>query len=145
MSRHFVSVAVGSHKNPIGYHKTRSPPMTSGKWRTVPSPAKQGVDAPAAVARRSVLVLGGLTRLSRLYQNAHAAHQVVVANTDSALVARRLDSFDAVVVVPTNLSHQAARRALDRARRKGLGVMMATGPGLHTVRRAIDAALEAAA
>jgi hypothetical protein len=95
--------------------------------------------------RRTVLVMGGLTRLASLYRSANPEHEVVVATTDSPLTARRLDSFDAVVVVPTNLSHQAARRVLDGVRRKGVAVRLASGPGVGTVRRAIDKALESAA
>jgi hypothetical protein len=99
----------------------------------------------AAGVRRTVLVMGGLTRLASLYRSANPAHDVVIANTDSPLTARRLDSFDAVVVVPTNLSHQAARRVLDGVRRKGVAVLLATSPGVGTVRRAIDAVLGNAA
>lgn len=95
--------------------------------------------------RRTVLVMGGLARLARLYQLEHSEHRVVVANTDSRLIARQIESFDAVVVVPTNLSHQAARRVLDGLRRTGVVVLLAPTPGVGTVRKTIEAALRAAA
>lgn len=107
-----------------------------------------GESAPSdgrSAGRRNVLVMGGLARLAYLYQSQSPEHRVVVANTDSPLTARRIHSFDAVVVVPTNLSHQAVRRVLDGVRRTGTVVRLAASPGVGTVRKAIEAAVRNAA
>jgi hypothetical protein len=88
-----------------------------------------------------VVVMGGLTRLSSHYSSGLLVGSVEVANADSALLARNLGSFDAVVVVPTHLSHRAARRILDAVDRLGRPVLLSLGPGVRAVRRAIDAVL----
>lgn len=89
--------------------------------------------------------MGGLARLAKAYRSSHPEHDVVVANADSPLTARRLESFDAIVLIPTNLSHQAARRVLNGVWRRSKAVFLAPSPGVTTVRRTIEAALRSAA
>jgi hypothetical protein len=69
--------------------------------------------------------------------------EIEVANADSPLVARRIDCFDAVVVVPSNLSHQAARRVLDELRGRGVVISLAARPSVSAVARAVADVLAA--
>jgi hypothetical protein len=91
--------------------------------------------------------MGGLECLARHYRNPAAHAEVMHASRDSPLTARRLANYDVVVVVPAYLSHRAAARALALMRRthEAAVVVMADGPGVGAVSRAISGALTALA
>lgn len=119
--------------------------MSRGGAGAAPASGESAPNHGRSRGRRNVLVMGGLARLASLYQSPSPELKVVVANADSPLTARRIHSFDAIVVVPTNVSHQAARRVLDGVRRTGAVVRLAASPGVGAVRKAIEAAVRNAA
>ncbi len=97
--------------------------------------------APARVPR--VVVFGGLTRLAQAYAAQSLPVELVVANEDSRLSARHAGAFDAFVVVPSFISHQALRRVRQEARRGGRVVRYSNGASASAIHRAVGDALRA--
>jgi len=89
---------------------------------------------------RTVLVVGGLVRLAPRYRASITGIRVVLANRDSLALENRMRAADAVVVIPGNVSHQAARKVREYSRRHGLRLLLAASPGVGEVCRTIERA-----
>lgn len=99
---------------------------------------------PAAQSRvPRVVVFGGLTRLAQAYAAQNLPVELVVANEDSRLSARHAGAFDAFIVVPSFISHQALRRVRHEAKRGGRVVRYSEGASASAIHRAVGEALRA--
>jgi hypothetical protein len=91
-----------------------------------------------------VLVVGGLTRLDPFYRAAPAAVEIDTVFVDSPSLETRAEAADALVLVVGQISHSAAAKVRNVARRWGKPLASATGPSLSRVRASIAVAYAAA-
>lgn len=90
--------------------------------------------------KRKILVVGGLLRLAPQYRTEDDGISVVVENTASMDLKQRLKSVDAVVLVPTKISHVATSIVRKYTRRNGVALLHAAGAGVAEVRHTIERA-----
>jgi hypothetical protein len=91
-----------------------------------------------------VLVVGGLTRLDEFYRAAAAGVEIEAIYVDSPSLEARAEAADALVLVASNVSHPAAAKVRNVARRKGTPLESALGPSVSRVRASIASAFLAA-
>lgn len=91
-----------------------------------------------------ILVVGGLTRLDAHYRDAPAAIEIDTVFVDSPALQSRAEGADAIVLVVGHISHPAAAKVRNIARRSDKPLASATGPSLSRVRAAISLAYVAA-
>lgn len=91
-----------------------------------------------------VLVVGGLTRLDPFYRAAPAAVEIDTVFVDSPSLQARAEAADALVLVVGHISHPAADKVREVARRHKKPLASATGPSLSRVRASISLAYVAA-
>jgi hypothetical protein len=91
-----------------------------------------------------VLVVGGLTRLDTFYRTAPRAIEIDTEFVDSPSLETRAAAADALVLVVGHISHPAAAKVRNVARRYAKPLASATGPSLSRVRAAIALAYVAA-
>lgn len=84
-----------------------------------------------------VLVVGGLTRLDSFYRAAPEAIEIETIFVDSPSLESRAEAADALVLVVGQISHPAAAKIRNVARRTGKPLAAATGPSLSRVRASI--------
>ena len=95
-------------------------------------------------ARVRVLVVGGLTRLDPYYRDAPAGVDIDAVYVDCPSLEARAEAADALVLVASNVSHPAAAKVRNVARRKGTPLESAMGPSVSRVRASIASASRAA-
>ena len=91
-----------------------------------------------------VLVVGGLTRLDEFYRSAPAGVEIEAIYVDGPWLEARAEAADALVLVASNVSHPAAAKVRNVARRKGTPLESALGPSVSRVRASIASAFAAA-
>jgi hypothetical protein len=91
-----------------------------------------------------VLVVGGLTRLDAYYREAPAGVLIEAIFVDSPSLETRAEAADALVLVASNVSHSAADKVRNVARRRGTPLESAMGPSVSRVRASIASAFLAA-
>jgi hypothetical protein len=91
-----------------------------------------------------VLVVGGLTRRDAYYREAPAGVVVEAIYVDSPSLEARAEAADALVLVASNVSHPAAAKVRNAARRRGTPLESAIGPSVSRVRASIASAFIAA-
>ncbi|HVH44420.1 MAG TPA: DUF2325 domain-containing protein [Labilithrix sp.] len=91
-----------------------------------------------------VLVVGGLARLDTFYRSAPASIEIDTIYVDSPSLESRAEAADALVLVVGQISHPAALKVRNIARRHGKPLAAATGPSLSRVRASIALAYVAA-
>jgi hypothetical protein len=91
-----------------------------------------------------VLVVGGLTRLDPYYRDAPAGVDIDAIYVDCPSLEARAEAADALVLVASNVSHPAAAKVRNVARRKGTPLESAMGPSVSRVRASIASAFRAA-
>jgi hypothetical protein len=91
-----------------------------------------------------VLVVGGLTRLDPYYRDAPAGIAIEAIYVDCPSLEARAEAADALVLVASNVSHPAAAKVRNVARRKGTPLESAMGPSVSRVRASIASAFRAA-
>ena len=94
--------------------------------------------------RVRVLVVGGLTRLDSFYRDAPAGVDIEAIYVDCPSLEARAEAADALVLVASNVSHPAAAKVRNVARRKGTPLESAMGPSVSRVRASIASASRAA-
>jgi hypothetical protein len=97
-----------------------------------------------AQVRVRVLVVGGLTRLDAFYRDAQTGVDIEAIYVDCPSLEARAEAADALVLVSSNVSHPAAAKVRNVARRKGTPLESATGPSVSRVRASIASASRAA-
>ena len=98
----------------------------------------------AVAIRVRVLVVGGLTRLDAFYRGAQAGVDIEAIYVDCPSLEARAEAADALVLVSSNVSHPAAAKVRNVARRKGTPLESATGPSVSRVCASIATASRAA-
>lgn len=91
-----------------------------------------------------VLVVGGLTRLDIHYRHAPAGVEIEAIYMDCPTLEARAEAADALVLVASNVSHPAAAKVRNVARRRGTPLEAAMGPSVSRVRASIASAFLAA-
>lgn len=91
-----------------------------------------------------VLIVGGLTRLDPYYRDAPAGVDIDAVYVDCPSLEARAEAADALVLVASNVSHPAAAKVRNVARRKGTPLESAMGPSVSRVRASIASASRAA-
>ena len=91
-----------------------------------------------------ILVVGGLTRLDAHYRDAPPGIEVDVADYDSGSLETRARAADAIVLVVGYVSHSAAAKVREIARRRGTPLTSADSASVTRVRGSIAAAFVAA-
>lgn len=91
-----------------------------------------------------VLIVGGLTRLDPHYREAPNGVEIDAVYVDCPSLEARAEAADALVLVSSNVSHPAAAKVRNVARRNGTPLASATGPSVSRVRASIAAAFVAA-
>jgi hypothetical protein len=94
-----------------------------------------------------VLVVGGFTRLEPFYVDAPPGVDDIVIEAvfvDCPSLEARAEAADALVLVASNVSHSAAAKVRNAARRRGTPLESALGPSVSRVRASIAAAFLAA-
>jgi len=93
-----------------------------------------------------VLVVGGLTRLDPFYRDAPEGGGVEIdaVYVDCPSLEARAEAADALVLVASNVSHSAAAKVRNVARRRGTPLESATGPSVSRVRASIASVSRAA-
>jgi hypothetical protein len=94
--------------------------------------------------RVRVLVVGGLTRLDPYYRDAPAGVEIDAVYVDCPSLEARAEAADALVLVASNVSHPAAAKVRNVARRNGTPLESAMGPSVSRVRASIASAFVAA-
>jgi hypothetical protein len=97
-----------------------------------------------AMSQIRILVVGGLTRLDPHYRDAPQGVAVDVAGHDSASLEARARAADAIVLVVGYVSHSAAAKVREIARRRGTPLTSADSASVSRVRGSIAAAFFAA-
>ena len=87
--------------------------------------------------RIRVLVVGGLTRLDSFYRDAPSGIEIDTVNGDCPSLLTRAEAADALVLVIGNVSHAAALKVRNIAKRHGTPLAPATGPSVSRVRASI--------
>lgn len=87
-----------------------------------------------------ILIVGGLTRLDPFYRDAPDGIEVDAVYVDCGTLEARAEAADGLVLVTGHVSHAAAGKVRDIARRRGTPLAQATGPSLARVRGAVTAA-----
>ena len=87
-----------------------------------------------------IVVVGGLTRLQSHYCADFGC--VDVENRDGTRLNERVRSAHGIVLVDKNISHSAAKKVRDQARKFGVYIADATSPGVGAVRRSISRLLD---
>ena len=90
-----------------------------------------------------VLVVGGLTRLDPFYRDAPAGVDIEAIYVDCPSLEARAEAADALVLVASNVSHPAAAKVRNVARRRGTPLESAMGPSVSRVRASIASAFRA--
>lgn len=91
-----------------------------------------------------VLVIGGLTRLDAFYRDAPPGVVIEAIYMDCPSLEARAEAADALVLVASNVSHPAAAKVRNVARRRGTPLASAIGPSVSRVRASITSAFLAA-
>lgn len=91
-----------------------------------------------------VLIVGGLTRLDPHYRDAPAGIEIEAIYVDCPSLETRAAAADALVLVSSHVSHPAAAKVRNVARRAGTPLAAATGPSISRVRAAVTTAFIAA-
>ena len=94
-----------------------------------------------------ILVVGGLTRLDPYYRDLRDVPdgvEIDAVYVDCPSLEARADAADALVLVASHVSHPAAAKVRNVARRHGKPLASATGPSVSRVRASIASVLEAA-
>ncbi len=91
-----------------------------------------------------VLIVGGLTRLDAHYREAPSGVEIDAVYVDCPSLEARAEAADALVLVSSNVSHPAAAKVRNVARRNGTPLASATGPSVSRVRASIALAFVAA-
>lgn len=91
-----------------------------------------------------VLVVGGMTRLDSFYRLAPSGIEIETIYVDTPTLLTRAEAADALVLVVGHISHPAAAKVRNIARRHDKPLASATGPSLSRVRAAIALAYAAA-
>lgn len=86
-----------------------------------------------------VLVVGGLTRLDAHYRAALEGVDVDALYVNCPRLEASCEAADALVLVLGNVSHGAAAKVRDVARRRGTPLAEVTSPGVSRVRATIAA------
>lgn len=93
-----------------------------------------------------VFVVGGLTRLVTQYRDAAPAGiDVDVTDVDCPSLERRAEAADALVLVVGNVSHAAAGKVREVAKRRGIPLTPAMGSSVSRIRSAVKTASESIA
>jgi hypothetical protein len=96
------------------------------------------------VSALRVLIVGGLTRLDPYYRDAPAGVEIDAVYVDCPSLEARAEAADALVLVASNVSHPAAAKVRNVARRNGTPLASAMGPSVSRVRASIASAFVAA-
>lgn len=91
-----------------------------------------------------ILVVGGLTRLEPYYRDTPAGIDVDIAFLDCGSLEKRAEAADGIVIVLGVVSHAAAAKVREVARRRGTPLASATGASVSRVRASIATAFAAA-
>jgi hypothetical protein len=91
-----------------------------------------------------VLVVGGLTRLDEFYRDAPAGVEIEAIYMDCPSLEARAEAADGLVLVASNVSHPAAAKVRNVARRNGTPLASALGPCVSRVRASIASVFRAA-
>jgi hypothetical protein len=96
------------------------------------------------VSALRVLLVGGLTRLDAYYRDAPPGVVIEAIYVDCPALEARAEGADALVLVASNVSHPAAAKVRNVARRRGTPLESAIGPSVSRVRASILSAFVAA-
>jgi hypothetical protein len=91
-----------------------------------------------------VLVVGGLTRLDEFYRVAPKGVEIEAIYVDCPSLEARAEAADALVLVASNVSHPAAQKVRNVAKRNGTPLESVLGPSVSRVRASIASAFVAA-
>lgn len=91
-----------------------------------------------------ILVVGGLTRLDTFYRDAPSGVEVDAVYVDCPTLEARVEAADALVLVVGNVSHPAAAKVRNAAKRRGIPLESAMSPSVSRVRASIASAFIAA-
>jgi len=94
-----------------------------------------------------ILVVGGLTRLDPYYRDVYPGLdgvEIDAVYVDCPSLEARAAAADALVLVASNVSHPAAAKVRNVARRQGTPLASVTGPSVSRVRASIASVFLAA-